>query len=433
MRLVIKLPALPAIGFLALLSSAALEALEIRNYLPERHDRFTGFPTAPAWNPTNWVSSIDYSGIGWSVSDPRRQFALISPQHVLLSAQWPIAAGEQIRFLGRTGQWVTRTIESTTQILDNGVGTDLMVGRLSEPDLDRLLTPLRHTGGSYYYADQPMLLHIFGASGTVGGAKWWPTFTAADGSGSTRSYVFDYSAAGDGPDDCYFTAEDIGSPTCWVFEGRAALKGIHSASEVDDTGAVYSNVDSLVSAYVPQIDAIMAKDGWRMTPVGTPQVNSGMGAAVETPLVRTQPGEMIFTMLNSSTYENGNIRATVRFNPGTAPDSVTADGWMVDEAGPLEWKFHRATLPASSSVTLKATWAAVPDVSVLWVVTSAWSDLGIGMSVAYPFFTEAPPVVTEPEEPEEPVLERGNAIHYTPEHASDRAHGWWNPNRSPRD
>jgi len=136
MRLVIKLPALPAIGFLALLSSAALEALEIRNYLPERHDRFTGFPTAPAWNPTNWVSSIDYSGIGWSVSDPRRQFALISPQHVLLSAQWPLAAGEQIRFLGRTGQWVTRTIESTTQILDNGVGTDLMVGRLSEPDLD---------------------------------------------------------------------------------------------------------------------------------------------------------------------------------------------------------------------------------------------------------------------------------------------------------
>jgi hypothetical protein len=162
----------------------------------------------------------------------------------------------------------------------------------------------------------------------------------------------------------------------------------------------------------------------------------GISAALEiqcslpAPLVRTQPGKMTIQINNSSPTEDSNVRVTLSFNSGTGPDSISADGWVVDQAGPVEWKFHRATLPSETGTTMTATWNAVPDVPQVGVGIACFSDLSGGVGIPFIFLTEAPPEVpNEPEEPEEPVLERGNAIHYTPEHASEKAHGWWSPNR----
>lgn len=135
---------------------------------------------------------------------------------------------------------------------------------------------------------------------------------------------------------------------------------------------------------------------------------------------------------NSFSTEDSNIHVTLSFSSGTGPDSISADGWVVDQAGPLEWKFHRATLPENTTTTLTATWNAVPDVPQVGLGITSSSDLSDGVGIPFVFLTEAPPETpNEPEEPEEPVLERGNAVHYTPEHASEKAHGWWDPVEKP--
>jgi hypothetical protein len=428
--MLLKPLALPVLTLLATIAPGISSALEIRNYTPARHDRFTGFPTSPTFNATNWVSGVDYTGIGWSVSDPRRQFALISPQHILLSAQWPLAAGEQVRFLGLNGQVVTRTLHSTVRVQENGLDTDLLLGRLDEA-LSPLVTPLRHEGYTLGFAGQATPLHVFGDNAQVGAANLWDDFMIRDaGTGPTRSYAFDYGTASGLADDCHLTADDLGAPSCRVYNGKAILQGIHSAVETDEANGVMVNYDSRVSSYISQLNAIMAVDGWRMGPGGLPQAGFGGSPSVSAPLVRTQPGEMAIQVRNSSEYENGNLRVEVSFTPGTGPDSISAEGWIIDQAGPDEWKFHRATMPPTSTATMTATWNAVPDVPVVGVGVTSFSDLSFGIAIAMPFFTEAPPEMPEePEEPEAPVLERGNAVQYTPEHASDKAHGWWNPKR----
>src|SRR5688572_2171409 len=120
-------------------------ALEIRSYASSRHDRFTGFPASPVLNPSSWFTGSLYTGVGWSVSDTRRQFALVSPRHFVLASHWGISPGEQIRFLGPDGQTHTFTVASTTQITTGTGTTDLTLGRLTE------IVPLSTGVGPFAY------------------------------------------------------------------------------------------------------------------------------------------------------------------------------------------------------------------------------------------------------------------------------------------
>lgn len=381
----------PTLGLaVGLLSSAAL-ALDIRGYEPIRHDRFVGFPSAPTLNPDAWFDASAYTGVGWSVSDPRRQFVLVSPQHFLFAAHWSLQPGEVIRFLAPDGTLHDYAVESTTQVTVDGNGVDLTLGRLSAPvaaETGIKPLPYLHFEDSNSYADIP--LQVFGENAQVGGGSLRGYNNLDPGTGMTWMSYFDRMASETGQDDCNFTVGDSGSPTFSLWNGKPALVGTHSMLFTDAQHTFYFNYDSFVPTYVPQLDGLMAADGWRMTPSDVVATTLAAKASTSpSPLVQGQAGSATFTVQNSSRTPDGNVSVTLTFPKGAAPDSVAGDGWVLEAGGPLVWTFRRANLPARTGTTLKATWSLVPAVSSLPVAIAIRSDGCASAGQAFTFNPQA--------------------------------------------
>jgi len=383
----------PCLGLaVGLLSSAAL-ALDIRGYEPVRHDRFIGFPSVPTLNPDAWFDASAYSGVGWSVSDPRRQFVLISPQHFLFAAHWSLPPGEVIRFLAPDGTLRDYVVESSAQVKVDGNGVDLALGRLTEPVVAETgikPLPYLHFADSSLYAN--IALQVFGENAQVGAGKLRGYNNLDPGTGMTWMSYFARMASETGPDDCNFTIGDSGSPTFSLWNGKPALVGTHSMLFTDAQHTFYFNYDSFVPTYVPQIDELMAADGWRMIPSdGATTSLAGKASTSPSPLVQGQAGSATFTVQNGSRSADGNVRATLTFPKDADPDSVGGDGWVLESGGPLVWTFRRASLAARTGATLKATWNLVPSVSSIPVGVAMQSD---GCAVKEQTFTFSPQLTT---------------------------------------
>jgi len=378
----------------AFLATGPLSALEIRSYASSRHDRFTGFPASPVVNAGSWFTGSLYTGVGWSVSDTRRQFTLVSPRHFLLASHWGISPGEQIRFLGADGQTHTFTVASTTRISTATDDTDLTLGRFTETvPLGIGVAPFpylklpEHGPGSSYVGRS---LQVFGfnarvGSGTIAGF--------IDGTISpneiTRLMRFDYVIAAGGQDDCYFAVGDSGSPSFSISNGKPALVGTHSAVNGNDptTPTIYHNYDTFVPHYITELNTAMASEGWQMIPSDAAS-NTLTRSASSTPstLQQAHAGTATFTVQNAANSAN-NLRLSLTFPSGTAPDSITADGWIVDASGPLTWSFHKQSLTASTSLSVTANWSSVPAVSSMEVQMTTQSD---GSAMASSAFTFTP-------------------------------------------
>lgn len=381
----------PTLGLaFGLLSSAAL-ALDIRGYEPVRHDRFIGFPSAPTLNPGAWFDASAYTGVGWSVSDPRRQFVLVSPQHILFAAHWGLSPGEVIRFLGPDGTLRDYTVESSAQVTVDGNGVDLTLGRLTEPvAVETGIRPLPylHFKDSSLYSN--IALQVFGEGAQVGAGNLRGYNNLDAGTGMTWMSYFARMASETGQDDCNFTIGDSGSPTFSLWNGKPALVGTHSMLFTDAQHTFYFSYDSFVPTYVPQIDEVMAADGWRMIPSDAATTSLTCKAATSpSPLMQGQAGNATFTVQNSSRAADGNLRVTLTFPQEGAPDSVQGDGWVLEAGGPLVWTFRRADLPARTGTTLTATWNLVPAVSSLKVDVAVQSDGCIGAGQAFSFSPQA--------------------------------------------
>jgi hypothetical protein len=383
----------PTLGLaVGVLSSAAL-ALDIRGYEPIRHDRFVGFPSAPVLNANAWFDASAYCGVGWSVSDPRRQFVLVSPQHFLFAAHWGLQPGEVIRFLAPDGTLHDSVVESSTQVTVNGNGVDLMLGRLSVPvaaETGIKPLPYLHFEDSSSYGNIP--LQVFGENAQVGAGSLRGYNNLDPGTGMTWMSYFARMASETGQDDCNFTLGDSGSPTFSLWNGKPALVGTHSMLFTDAQHTFYFNYDSFVPTYVPQLDEMMAADGWRMIPSdAAPTSLAGKASTSPSPLVQAQAGSATFTVQNSSRIPDGNVRVTLTFPKGADPDSIEGDGWVLESGGPLVWTFRRASLPARTGTTLKATWNLVPSVSSMPVGLMIQSD---GCAVKEQSFTFSPQLTT---------------------------------------
>jgi hypothetical protein len=366
----------PTLGLaFGLLSGAAL-ALDIRGYEPIRHDRFIGFPSAPTLNPDAWFDASAYCGVGWSVSDPRRQFVLVSPQHFLFAAHWGLQPGEIIRFLAPDGVLHDYTVESTAQVTVDGGGIDLMLGRLSAPVAAGTgIKPLPYLNfvDSSSYANIP--LQVFGENAQIGSGSLRGYNNLDPGTGMTWMSYFARMASETGQDDCHFTIGDSGSPTFSLWNGKPALVGTHSMLFTDAQNTFYFNYDSFVPTYVPQLDQLMAADGRRMIPSNATATSlAGKAATSPSPLAPGQAGSATFTVQNSSRGADGNLRVTLTFPNGAEPGSVAGDGWVLESGGPSVWVFRRATLAARTGTTLKATWNFVPSMSSIPVTLTMQSD-----------------------------------------------------------
>jgi len=321
-------------------------------------------------NGSAWFDGSKYSGVGWVVSEPNRQLALISPRYVITASHYPLTAGTQIRFVSSSGSLVTATVDSTSIIVKSGHLTDLTVGRLTAPVTGVGVTPLPYLNlplqSQYVTTDQ----EIFGFNSTDGnhpvvGHGVLSGFDDFSFFGTTTrmGYFFHIDASGS-QDDCYFTAGDSGSPSIAITRNGPAVVGTHSLVG-DDSGLHYS-IDSHIPDCIPEINSILATDAETMTPVfaaPTPLVLTA--TATPFPVRQAAPVSATFTFENQGATAALNSSVTLTFPSGGAPTSMSASGWVNDVAGPLVWTFHRDSLAAATPTSFVASWSSVPVINSL--------------------------------------------------------------------
>ncbi|MEI7928267.1 MAG: trypsin-like serine protease, partial [Verrucomicrobiales bacterium] len=213
------------------LSLACANALQIRSYNSARHDRFTGFPGSPVVNGSAWFDGSKYSGVGWWVNDPQRQFALVSPRHILMASHWSIPVGGQVRFLDQTGALYTATVASLTNVVKDSQATDITIARLNATVPNAaILKYLNLPEKNHYFTSN---LQVFGWNGSggnhpvVGKGILGYIYNEHETPLNIRLSEFGYVVASGDQDDCFFIGGDSGSPTFAETRNGPALIGIH--------------------------------------------------------------------------------------------------------------------------------------------------------------------------------------------------------------
>lgn len=382
----------PSVLLLVSLAPDICSALEIRDYSPTRHDRFTADPRA--FNPDAWIDAKAYAAVGWSMTEPKQQVVLVSPQHFLLPTHWDLKRGELVSFMAPNGGIWSSTIESTTPIRQQGRKTGLSLGRFLEPlpysSQIRPLPYLRLPSENDYLG---MSLQVFGADDRVGAATLAGFADLKSGPALSRVCRFDYPVNAGGGDDCRIEAGDTGGATLAWLNDKPVLVGTHSTVQSDDAGAVNWNYDVFVPRYAPLIDALMKADGWRMIPSDVIPADLRMDVAITPqPLRRTQPATLTTTISNPTPREDGNVEVTFNFFSDSPPDSISADGWLVQQTAAAKWTMRRATMAASASTTITAHWNAVPEIPFFGFAVTIDSDATVGFGVPWVYLTEAPVV-----------------------------------------
>lgn len=281
------------VGFLGMAAlvflSGSARSEVIDGYSAARNDRFvTGtFPagTPPTPNPTFYLSPYDFSGVGWvpGAGPGTQQVAMISPLHYVAATHFPLGIGQTVAFRAKDGSYLTRTVTTQTQIS----GSDVMVGELNAP------LPTGATGvanysigngpGSAFVGNQ---VFMFGQRGRVGrqilGALF--AFGGGGGLGPTTTFVSDNDVVGDfdgfgfapgtPTDELFVEVGDSGSPSFLFYGGNISLVGHHMAQI--NSGGIPGNLDSFLPAYIPQLSAQLALDGYTLSVVPIPEPSSMM-------------------------------------------------------------------------------------------------------------------------------------------------------------
>lgn len=367
---------------LALLLGAHAGAVEIRSYSAERHDRFTGYPSAPAFNDSAYYGSRKFTGVAWIPGEGNsRQFALVSPQHLVFALHYAPGAGTTLRFLNSDGVTVDRTVASVITIPNSSSQpVDLCIVRLSAPLLaaDGVSHfPYLNLSSDAAYLNT--MLTIFGWEMKAGrGSISSIEDSNISGINQTRVMRFQYSNIAGNQDDARVVGGDSGSPSFATANGNPAIVGIHTAAgEIKTpTGTVlqYLGFDSFVPFYISEIDGVMASDGYRMTPAYPPSVTLSSTSVLASPLRQGYAGSFRIDLQNTGANAAGNVRVTLHFQSGQAPDAVTASGWITEQAGPQDWVLRRANLAASATTEINVSWNEVPATGYLPVEFSRVAD-----------------------------------------------------------
>lgn len=273
--------------------SPAVRAGVILGYDPARHNRFqSGYPNAPVDNPTFYLSTYDFSGVGYTLGG-QQSVALVSPQNFIGATHFgfPVGAVLDFRPVGAAPSTViSRTVASTVPVMNaDGSPSDVLFGTLSAPFTpnDRVTyyqIPSDATHSTY----QGQQLFNYGQGAQVGRSNV-SSFGSGNyaGTGNTSFFVYDYDHNGysidsDGvpdynPDQFHVVGGDSGSPTFLPVNGQLFLLGAHGAEETftpppptgDPAGG---SVDSFLPDYGPQIQALL-------TPVPEPSTFLLVGGA----------------------------------------------------------------------------------------------------------------------------------------------------------
>lgn len=243
-----------ALFFLTCFLASSSGALSWKAYDAQRHERFTGgLPSGPRPNKNCFAAQYDLSGIGWDAVDGGKTVALISPRHFLGAKHWQLKGF--VSFMGRDGKVRRYEVERHEVISKNN---DISIGVLRNPipAADNI---------SYYgiaaAADPGWYLGrttvSFGQQGGVGRTVV-KSFRRYESGEIILAFMYDGLPDEPKGDGVKGISGDSGAPSFLAEGRRLILFGHH-----------YQNVmDSFLPAYLPQVAAILAKDGYlvRLSP-----------------------------------------------------------------------------------------------------------------------------------------------------------------------
>lgn len=353
---------------------APAAAVELREYDPQRHDRFLGSATEPSPNPDFLFDAGAFHGLGWQRNVPNRQFALITRKHVVFASHYLPGVGATLDFLAPDGALVSRQVAARVAVAnDDGSDSDLAVIELNAviPAASGIEPfPYLDLANDFLYRGRE--LAVFGFPLRAGRGEIERILTLSSGNlAGTRALQFDYrNEAGDG-DDCFLQVGDSGSPSFAFANGRPALVGTHSSIDVEEDGQ--ANFDAFVPHYVAGVDTLVAADGFRITPaLAGATTGSAELTVLGSPPRRANPLGIEVTYSNEGVRETGNLEVTLAFAAGERPDTVSGEGWIASAEGD-SWTLRRARVAGFADRAFTAEWEAAPDRDSL-ALSVAWSS-----------------------------------------------------------
>lgn len=247
-------------------------AIDIVGFKAGTFDRFVPgtYPSAPVENRRFRWASLDWSGVGWNVEDPRKSVAMISPKHFVAANQFAISG--QLAFLMPDGRTVICPVASTVHLLVDpvsGLVSDLYVGELVEP-LDPgwgiaaypILDPARPEAAM----GQSVLLYGIRSdcAGCAAGASVGVnTFEAF------RHMAFGemlwYSDQDNSKGEALGQASDAGCPTFVLAGSRLAIVGVHYGA--GKANRLAATIEAYVPNFIEQLSDIVSADGYTIESV----------------------------------------------------------------------------------------------------------------------------------------------------------------------
>ncbi len=361
------------------------DALDIRDYIPARHDRFVTSADGLEINPQAYYGAAAYAAVGFGINPGDvRQFALVTPEHVLFAKHY--AFGGTIRFINSDGAALNRAIGATTDV-PNGSGgiSDLIILKLSAPVTEaEKIAPFPYMNLANEAAYNGTVLTTFGQP-LRGGRGTLTSFsnysqTGPPAIGTTRTFIFRHSVLTGNADDAVAIRMDSGSPTFAIANGRPALMGVHLAA----SSGTFNNstTDTFVPHYAETVNGLLAPDGYQLIPA-FPKTVTLSTAVTNAPLLQASAGSIDLTLSNTDPDTATNVRVELEFPPAAIPTSVSAPGWIVGNPSPGIFKLRTATLAGNSSATLTASYASVPIVSEISLDVLQRSDGSPQLSETY--------------------------------------------------
>lgn len=370
MRFLLQLP-------LLLLTAAVSNALEIRNYSSTRHDRFITGTNGLTLNPDAYYVSSRYTGVGYATqTGESRQFALVTPEHLLFAKHFQQGLGTPIRFINASGQAFDRTTVSALQV-PNGSGgvADVVILKLNAPlSTDLGITPFPYLNLASELLYNNTVLTMFGNSRRAGrgviSSFSDQAFPAAN-IDSTRSFTSIYSTLRGNRDDSYAVTGDSGSPSFATVNNRPALVGIHLAA--GSGPGTNLTIDTFIPHYAAAINTLLAPAGYQLIKANPDSVTLNSQIA-NAPLRQAESATLDITITNSSSNTAANPRLNLVFPTEAIPTSITAPGWIISNPAPGDYRLRSATLSGNSSATATISYTAVPTVTEISIQASHSSD-----------------------------------------------------------
>ena len=346
-----------------LLSSAA--AIQFRdNTQTDDNDRFIGSLNSPitlSANNSFLLSGFDTTGIGWFVQDTRRQFAMVSPLHFVCATHFRPNVNGQVRFLGSDGVVYTHEIQTTEIIVDNGVNTDLTLGTLETPIDTSVIKPLSYANlpseNSYVGAGS-----VFGRTAQAGQTTFQgitnfndPNISASFN--NTRYAVLAHNISSGDSNDAFLEGGDSGSPSFLELNGELALVGTNSLiAETPTTRLAFA---AFVPFYADEVNALMADDGFQLSPSNTSTTTLSSTQGVTTTLRAALNGSLSLSVSNTGSARANNVE--IRLNDFSAtPDLISGTDFFKRTEGNGDVIMSRAFLDPGESGEITLNWNSLP-------------------------------------------------------------------------